>query len=456
MHPRLLLALGLFLSLWLSLAAADAQPKHVFLFIGDGMGEIQAEATERALAKTPADKLSFRTFPVQGWQNTAAANATVTDSAAAATAIACGVRTNNGMLGMTPDAKPVPSIATLAHERGWKVGILTSVSIDHATPAGFYAHDASRGNLSAISETLADSPFEFFGGGGMAGQKGQNPGEDNLQRAIRNGFVVARTRDALQALTVGQRVYAFNHRLVGGAALPWAIEAGPDDVTLAEFTAAAIRQLADSPFFIMVEGGKIDWSCHSNDLGTTIGETKAFDEAVKVAVEFAKANPDTTLIVVTGDHETGGLTRLDRPDAQPAAVLRQTSAGDRFSGQMKGLQEKKADLAEVTAAVQAAFGLSDLTEAEQAELKQGWDDAQSGVEKPNLYGKANPVTVVACRLLAARAGYTYTTGGHTGANVPVYALGVGADAFGGTYNNTEIFARLHRLMALDESKPAQE
>ncbi len=447
MRPRVLTAFFLVMATACLMAMAEP-PRHVFLFIGDGMGEVQAEATQRALAKTPDDKLVFQAFPVRGWQRTAAANAKVTDSAAAGTALACGVRTNNGMLGMTPDGQPVDSIAVLAHRAGRKVGILSSVSLDHATPAAFYAHDASRGNMSAIAESLADSPFAFFGGGGLAGQKGQQPEEDNLQRAIRNGFTVVRTRETLASLPKDARALAFNHRLVGGAALPWAIESQADDIALAEFTAAAIRQMDGNPFFIMVEGGKIDWSSHANDLGTTVRETEAFAAAVQVAVDFANAHPGTTLIVVTADHETGGLTRLPGQAPDPAAPLRQTITGERFSGKVKALQEQQADLAAVLAAVQEGFGLESLTEPDQAQLKQACADALAGKEDTHLYGKANPVTVTACRILAAQAGYKYTTGGHSGVDVPVYALGVGADSFAGTYDNTEVCARLRLLMAL--------
>jgi alkaline phosphatase len=138
-------------------AANSARPKYVFLFIGDGMGEQQVESAELALAKTPEAKLSFRKFPVSGSQRTQSLSNGATDSAAAATAIACGVRTRNGMLGMSISNQPLPSIARQAHEQGWKIGILTSVSIDHATPAGFYAHSASRGSVSKIAAAMAES-----------------------------------------------------------------------------------------------------------------------------------------------------------------------------------------------------------------------------------------------------------------------------------------------------------
>ncbi|MDD2708386.1 MAG: alkaline phosphatase [Verrucomicrobiae bacterium] len=426
--------------------AQEINPKYIFLFIGDGMGELQAEAAEKALCKN-GEKLAFRAFPVQGWQQTASANSKVTDSSAAATALACGVRTNNGMLGIAPDGKPVESIASQLHAEGWKIGILTSVSIDHATPAGFYAHEGSRGSYPLIAKTMAESPFEFFGGGGMLGQKSadKNAAEDNLQLAQSKGFILARTRDALAALAPGQRVFAFNHRLAGAASLPWVSESQPDDVRLAEFTAAGIRQLKDKSFFMMVEGGKIDWACHANDLGTVVREVEGFNDAIKEAAAFAREHPRETLILATADHETGGLQRLEAPGTAPACLLRQTMSGEKFTANMKKLIKEKAGLDMVLREVGVSYGLDNLSAREKSAIEQALNDALSGVEKTSLYGKANPIAVVASQLIAARAGYKFTSGGHSGANVPVYATGAGAEKFAGTYDNTEIYARIRAL-----------
>jgi alkaline phosphatase len=434
-----------------SIFTADSSLKHVFLFIGDGMGEKMVEATELAMAKSPEDKLSFRKFPVLGWQRTASANAEVTDSAAAITAIACGIRTNNGMLGVSPEGKAVESIAEIAHRAGWKIGILSSVSLDHATPAGFYAHDNSRQNMSAIAQSFADSQFEFFGGGGLAGQKGLNETEDNLQRATRNGFNIIRTRKELSMIQKDKKIFAFNHRLANGASLPWAIDTQPDDLRLSEFTEAAIKRLAGSQFFMMVEGGKIDWACHANDLGSAIRETEDFNNAVIVAIKFFEENPENTLIIVTADHETGALSRIEMKDADPKYVLRQKMTGETLSNKIKELISKQADFATVLALVKNEFAISDLCPEEQDDLKKAWALAISGTEDVNLYGKVNPVTAVVCRFLATRAGYKFNSNEHSSKDVPLYAIGYAAENFTGTYNNTEIFTRLATLMKLSVS-----
>ncbi len=441
------------LILCLAISAIGGEPRHVFLFIGDGMGERQVEAAELAKAKGSGEKLSFREFPVLGWQKTASANQKVTDSAAAATAIACGVKTNNGMLGVSPDEKSLESIAVLAHKAGWRIGILSSVSLDHATPAGFYANDKSRGNMSEISKQLAESPFEFFGGGGLAGQKAKDSTEDNLQKAIKNGFKVLRTRDALARLEKDKRILAMNHRLSGGASLPWALDQKDDDVRLSEFTAAAIRRLEGAPFFMMVEGGKIDWACHSNDLAVAVGETMEFELAVKEALEFQRKSPSDTLILVTADHETGGLQKLEKGDPSVTSSVRMT--GEKLTDRIKDFQKENADFSKVLSFVKEQYGLGNVSAQDEEDLSMAWKDALSGEEKKSLYGKANPITVVASRILAERAGFKFTSGGHTAADIPVYALGAGAENFSGNYENTEIFAKLRDLMKLSvEPAPA--
>ncbi len=434
------------LILFLAIFAIGGEPRHVLLFIGDGMGEMQVEAAELAKAKGSGEKLSFREFPVLGWQRTASANAKITDSAAAITAIACGVRTNNGMLGITPDGRPLESIAVIAHKAGWRIGILSSVSLDHATPAGFYANDKSRGNMSAISRQLADSPFEFFGGGGLMGQKADDSSEDNLQRAIRNGFKVLRTRDALAGARKDERILAMNHRLSGGASLPWALDQKDDDVRLSEFTAAAIRRLEGAPFFMMVEGGKIDWACHSNDLTAAVGDTIEFDAAVRLGFEFYKKNPDNTLVIVTADHETGGLKKLDK--GNPSAVFSTKMTSETLSSLLKKMQSENADFAKVIALVKDEFGLGSITAEEESRLSKAWIDSLSGAETKSLYGRESPVVSVANCIIAERAGFKFTSTDHTGVDVPVYAIGAGSENFAGSYDNTEIFAKLRDLMKL--------
>ncbi len=418
-------------------AASNCTPRRVFLLIGDGLGAMQAEVAQRALESSPGEKLAFQEFPAIGWQRTRSANSQVTDSAAAGTALACGVRTDNGKLGVDSDDEAVDSIAMLAHRRGWKVAILTNVSIDHATPAAFYAHAANRGSYYEIARQLADTPFEFVGGGGMVGQERPTPdGPDNLQRAIANGFIAVRTRDKLKHLPAGKRIFAFNHTLAKGASLPPVLAARPSDIRLAEFTAAAIGHLGDAPFFMMVEGGQIDWFCHDNDLGAVVREVEDFNAVVRVCRDYARRHPDT-LIVVTGDHETGGLEPAGDHGGTPALLLNQKATSKELFRRLDELAREKRSWSEALATLQELCGDKTFTADQVAAQRQAWNKDGGGSED-----LANLVR----DQLAALAGYRFTTRGHSDADVPVYACGAGAERFAGRYDNSELNVRLRELM----------
>lgn len=443
---------------WLTVAVAPAEPactaRYVFLFIGDGMGSNQVAAVDRALAASGREPLVVNGFPVKGSQRTRSASHAITDSAAAGTALATGVRTSNGVIGLDPGGAVLRSLAEEAKAGGRKVGILSSVSLDHATPASFYAHARERGSYSVIARALADSSFDFFGGGGLEGQAPSRVGEpDNLQRAISNGFTVVRTREKLAGVAPGARVLAFNHRLAGSSALPAALDMLPDDISLAEFTAACIRLLhQENGFFLMVEGGKIDWACHDNDAGTMAGELLAFDQAIRQAVEFSRLHPGETLIVVTADHETGGLEAWpgDGP-FRPAALLGQKRSGTRLKNEIKALRGSGAGFEQVRSLLKEGWGLElhGLSEEDARSLQEAWDDhsiIDSLVQR--VQGRNDPLLDEGFRALAKQAGYRFTTGGHTGADVPVWASGVGATAFAGAQDNTEIHGKIRAAMGI--------
>jgi len=203
-------------------------PKYIFYFIGDGMASVQIHAAEAYLAaiqgkdevagNQKAKLLAMSHFPVQGMSTTFANNRLITGSAAAGTALACGMKTNIGVISMNPDATgPYTTVAELAKARGMKVGIVTSVSIDHATPAVFYAHQPSRSKYHEIAMELANSNFDYFGGGGF--HDDETGAGNAIETAKANGFAYVNTRDALAAVAPGTRTVATNHTLMGGAAL---------------------------------------------------------------------------------------------------------------------------------------------------------------------------------------------------------------------------------------------
>lgn len=472
-------------------ATADASSaKYVFFFIGDGMAGAQINVTEAYLANKvehddvggskKAELLKMSRLPVHGMSTTFPWNSTITDSASAATALATGKKTADGVISMDPTTTTsYPSIAELAKAAGMKVGIISSVSLDHATPACFYAHEPSRSNYHNIGRQLVGSGFDFFGGGGLKHPEGVHG--NLLNKALAAGYVIADTKDKFDALMPGRKAIAFNpvlDQVKNRQALYYAIDrsytiaADPaqadNHLSLAQFTHKAIR-LLDNPkgFFLMVEGGKVDWACHANDGRTVIDEMLAFDEAVGVAIEFMKRRPARTLIVVTGDHETGGLaigwagtgteSHLEQLEAQKVShdefgkiwAAYQTACGgpacpDDIQDDLKAL-------------FQDFFGLhwATLTDLERKRLEEAYDKSLGRVsgklpeEDALLYSSHTPITVTVTHILNNRVGIGWTSYSHTGLPVPVMAGGCGASAFNGYYDNTAVAKKLARAMRLN-------
>jgi alkaline phosphatase len=450
--------------------AQDA--KYVFLFIGDGMGMPQRAAAEmfQSGEATKPELLLMDKFPVQGITTTHANDRFITGSAAASTAMACGVKTNIGYIGLDPEFNPVETVAEKAKKRGMKVAIISSVSIDHATPAAFYAHQESRSMYHEIGMQLAQSDFDFFGGGGIKdpeGKKADKPLGNVYDVAKENGFTIVDNKTDFMALTKDAgKVFAYNSHLPDGQALPYAMDSQEDDITLPEFTAKAVELLDnDKGFFMMVEGGKIDWACHANDATAAIKDTFAFDEAVKVAFDFYEAHPDETLIVVAGDHECGGLTL-------GFAGTKYETAFDILSGQKGSFQVFTADVMakakkeqtsfeEIMPIVENYFGLKlegddalVLEDYEVEALKAAYAKSLSGEEVAAkvdyvLYGGYDPFTVQITHILNQKAGLAWTSYSHTGVPVSTSAVGAGAEAFSGFYDNTDIAKKIMNIMGLD-------
>ena len=268
---------------------ATAAPKYVFLFIGDGMGIPQKAAAEQFIGK----RLLIDSLPAQGVTTTYAYDRFITGSAASATAMSAGVKTKIGVVGMDPEFKPVKTIAEISKEKGMKVGIISSVSIDHAPPAAFYAHVPKRGQYYDIAVALANSNFDYFGGGGIKDPANKKKNSKNfvgdaVGLAKKNGYKVVTKKDEFMALSAADgKILAYNDWLQDSKALPYAMDTRDQDISLAEFTAKGIDLLDNEKgFFMMVEGGKIDWACHANDGAASIHDTVAFDNAVKEAHEI--------------------------------------------------------------------------------------------------------------------------------------------------------------------------
>lgn len=291
-------------------AMSDTRPRRVILMIGDGMGfNHVALARHRAVG---ADKrLHMERMPVGGVMRTHSANQLVTDSAAASTAIATGVKTHNGRIGMAADGTEWKSIMMVAKDEGFRTGLVVTSTLSHATPAGFVAHAKNRGMEPEIAARMFDRRVDVLFGGGRkhwvpapAGTRGD--GRNLIDEARAAGYQVIHRRDDLgkpDALPV-----------LGVFADDGMTTLAPEPM-LHEMTATAIKLLSGKParggasaygFFMMVEGSQIDWASHGNDEDSTIRQTLLFDMAVRQALDFALRDKQT-LVIVTADHETGGL-----------------------------------------------------------------------------------------------------------------------------------------------------
>ena len=435
-----------------------AQAKYVFFFIGDGMGPHQVLSTEMYLAelegKIGRKSLLMTTFPYSGQVATFSANSGITDSAASGTCLASGKKTNNGMIGQTPDGTPAISVASRLKEQGWGIGIMTSVTIDHATPSSHYAHTPSRNNYYVIGTQLAESGFDFFGGSGFdQPQDKNNPAAPNLYDLCeQNGYVLAGGyADAKAKIGAPKMLLVPAERLEDrsrhAGALPYAIDRKEGELSLPEIVEVAIAQLSThDQFFMMAEGGKIDYASHANDGGTVLREVLDFDDAIKVAYDFYMQHPDETLIVVTADHETGGMALGNSDYTLNLKVLaEQKCSSDLLSDQLSALQKeagKHLTWEQVKEVISKNTGLYTVVEIskEEDQLLQaafGQMMQHQGVEK-SLYKDINALASKALALLNQKSRLGWTSKGHTASAVPVFAIGVGAERFTGWHDNSEI------------------
>lgn len=392
-----------------SYAQAQKKAKYVFFFIGDGMGFSHVALTEAYLAtekhEIGSEPLCFTQFPVMGMSTTYSASNMITCSSAAATAMATGIKTRNNMLGVAPDSTDMRQVTYDMHDAGFSVGIMTTVTIDHATPGGFYGHSADRNDYYSIAMQLPKSGFEFFGGGGFDGansKKIKNAEKNIFDECAKDGYTVAYGVDDYKAKKAdAKKMILFQaDPSRKNKILPYVIGRTPKDLTLKQVITEAIDFLykpEGKGFFIMCEGGKIDWAAHSNDMAGVVMETLDMDEAVKVAFAFYKQHPDETLIVVTADHETGGVTL----------------------GRTKGY----------------TFDLSGIDKV----VKEA---AQSNVTVDD-YMEQQPLDSLS---KAARIGWT--TRSHTGGAVPVFAVGAGSRMFSGRQNNTDLPKKICKAMGV--------
>ena len=371
----------------------DEKAKYVFLFIGDGMGSPHVAVAESYLSylqgKLGGAMLTMSQFSYYGTATSYSADANVTDSSAAGTAISCGVKTYNGGLGIDAEGNEARSMAYDLKDDGYQIGIISTVPISHATPGAFYASSSSRNDYYGISKQIAESGFEFFAGSGFIDFRGKGDKEEATDIYLeKNGYEVSYGIAEFKEEAAGKEKVVFCQESNKEESAGNYVSSGKiaEDATLGQMLQLGMEFFDDDePFFFMCEGGKIDWTAHANKVMPMIMDILEFDEAIAVAYEFYKKHPKETLIVVTADHETGGISLGSGPD--------------HVNWQM----------------------LIEQWEKDGKQNNLGWRENSE---------------------MNRKASIGWTTGSHTGGPVPVYAVGKGAEKFMGRMDNTDIKGKI--------------
>ena len=493
--------------------AETAAPKYVFLFIGDGMSYPQIQLTnyfksanmveengetvavdgkEKTVLKSQ-NNLNMMNFPVAGSAQTYDSTSFAPDSASTATSIATGNKTWSGSINVSEDfTEEYETIAEkLKAQKDYKIGVISSVNINHATPAAFYAHQASRNDYYDIGLEMVESGFDYFAGGALLDPTGENEDQKDIyQVAEEVGYKVVKTQAEAEALTQADgKVVVIDEHLADSDAMAYDMDLQDGQWALADYVNKGIEMLDnENGFFMMVEGGKIDWACHANDAAATITDTLALDEAVAEAVEFYQEHPDETLILVTGDHETGGLTigyaGTDYDTFLTNFNNQKISYAKFDSDYVAGYKENKTDFDTVMKDVTELFGLKAPVSAEESaqqkdsadkhpestddgslvmtqyeydKLKEAYDTTMSrtgeeeefGQDEYVKYGSYEPLTVTITHILNNKSGINFGSYAHTGLPVEVFAQGAGQEEFEGYYDNTDIYKKMAALTGVN-------
>lgn len=467
-----------------AIAAKTDAPKYVFMFIGDGMSYPQVQIASDylgALAQPKNSKilegnkdLSFMKFPVAGSAITYDSTSFCPDSASTATSLATGNKTYSGTLNMdeTGTVKYETIAEKLKDQLGYKIGVISTVNLNHATPAAYYAHQVSRNNYYEIGQELIKSDFDYFAGGALLQPEGKNKDKTSIYTlAEKAGYkVINKQADAKKLNKKDKKAIVIGEKLADSDSLSYSNDATSNEWKLKDYVSKGIEVLDNKKgFFMMVEGGKIDWASHANDAGSTISDTVALSDAVKEAVKFYNKHPKETLILVTGDHETGGLTigyAGTNYDTYLTNLKNQKISYSKFDSEyVTKYKTNKTSFEDVLKDIKKNFGLITendkdatkdsklvLTAYELEKLKAAYHKSLSNDSKSRtdeeyiLYGSYEPLTVTITHLLNNKSGISFSSYSHTGLPVGVFAQGIGADLFAGYYDNTEIYDNLAYLL----------
>ncbi len=466
-------------------------PKYIFMFIGDGMSfpQIQVAQYYKGVEEHGAidaskgnypnpEKLSFMNFPVSGTVTTYDSTSLCPDSASTATALSTGNKTLSSVINM--DETKTKSYETITEklkkQLGYKVGIVSSVNIDHATPGAYYAHVPARSNYYDMGLQLVDSNFDYFAGGKFLSDDSKEvkeQGKTSIETlAKQKGYTVVNTKSDIENLKKGDKAIAVcpdDEVEKESGAIKYDLDRTGNELTLADYTKKGIEVLDnDKGFFMMVEGGKIDWAGHANDAASNIHDTEALSDSVQEAINFYNAHPDETLILVTGDHETGGLTigfAGTNYDTYLQNLSNQKVSYTQFDSNVAKYRENKTSFDDAMKDVETDFGLKRagsngestkggmvLTASEEAKIKAAYEksmvakaDRKLNEDENVMYGTYEPFTVTLTHILNNKSGISFSSYSHTGIPVAMMAKGLGQDLFAGYYDNTNVFDKLKSI-----------
>lgn len=443
---RSLRIFSLAVSLAFAMGTFAQEARYIFYFICDGVGMGHVMGAEAYNRTRGADKpIAMMRFPVASQCTTRSASSPVTDSAAAGTALATGHKTRNSMLGLGPDSTVIASVAYQLKDRGYGVGIITTEHIDDATPAAFYAHVVNRHKHYEIGCDAARCGFDFIGGLNLRGAK-----DTDLYNVFADNDVKIFNGLKMMPDTVTGKVVVLED------ACHYALDSVTGGVRLLPLTQACMKSLENNghdKWFIMIEGGNIDHAAHANDAGAVFKEIiNLNDEAISMAYDFYLKHPDETLIVVTADHETGGLalgnndlgynTRFELYDHQRISK-------EKFTRYCHGLIKKEPssggyswdDMCEYLKSKLGFWEFVPVSDEDTSKLHEMFEKSilhKEGVDKKTLYADFDQFTEMVYHVLDKATGVGWTSNCHTAGMVPVYAIGVGAEKFSGMNDNTDI------------------
>ncbi|WP_243292983.1 alkaline phosphatase [Bacillus sp. FJAT-47783] len=406
-------------------AKENSKVKNVIFMIGDGMGVsytsayryLQDDPNEKFVQPTQFDQYLVgqqMTYPEDHEEN-------ITDSASAATAMSAGIKTYNAAIAVDNDGSEVKTVLEAAKENGKATGLVATSEITHATPASFGAHDENRKNMNEIANDYYDElingehKVDVLLGGGL----------DLFDRQDRN-LIEEFKKDGYSFVQTKQELINDDHSQVLGLfaprGLPKMIDRTEETPSLEEMTNAAISKLNKDKdgFFLMVEGSQIDWAGHDNDIVAAMSEMKDFEKAVKAAIDFAKKDKHT-LVVVTADHSTGGFSigadGIYNWSGEPIKAAKRTP---------DFMAEQIANGADVEETLKKYIDLS-LTKEEIESVQEAAENRE------DVRGIDNAIE----KIFDARTHTGWTTGGHTGEDVPVIAYGPASEKFAGHIDNTD-------------------